>query len=89
MVVAMLWQKPVICLVLAVVTTLQVDRGKASDSAVPGTGTRHGSLRFRHGARAPSRGKMSLPAFSGGGDELRDSCQYNELFDSVTVYCIH
>lgn len=78
MVVAMLWQKPVICLVLAVVTTLQVDRGKASDSAVPGsgrlggvkqepgTGTRHGSLRFRHGARAPSRGKMSLPVFSGG-----------------------
>lgn len=32
MVVTMLWQKPVIYLVLAVVTTLQVDRGKVSGS---------------------------------------------------------
>lgn len=32
MVATMLWQKPVIYLVLAVVTTLQVDRGKVSGS---------------------------------------------------------
>lgn len=62
MVVAMFWRKPVICLVLAVVTTLHLDRGKASDSqaavqrpAVPGTGRlgsvkREAGSRIRHGS---------------------------------------
>lgn len=62
MVVAMFWRKPVICLVLAVVTSLHLDRGKASDShaavrrpAVPGTGRlgsvkREAGTRTRHGS---------------------------------------
>lgn len=63
MVITMLWQKPVIYLLLAVGTTLQVDRGKVSGSespaaagsgrlgavkGEPGSRTLHGSLRFRH-----------------------------------------
>lgn len=57
MVVAMFWRKPVICLVFAVVTTLHLDCGKASDSkavvrrpAVPGTG-RLGGVKREAGTR--------------------------------------
>lgn len=62
MVVAMFWRKPVICLVLAVVTTLHLDGGEASDSqaavrrpAVAGTGRlgsvkREAGTRVRHGS---------------------------------------
>lgn len=57
MVVAMFWRKPVICLVLVVVTTLHLDGGQASDSqdavqrpAGPGT-SRLGSVKRETGTR--------------------------------------
>ena len=57
MIVAMLWRKPLICLVLAFVTTLHLDGGNAADSqaaarrpAVPGTG-RLGSVKREAGTR--------------------------------------